>query len=251
MPFKLGKRAPRQHRNTLSLHNFFWSDPLPQAATKVWREYKTPAEAKLLFDNDKYGDCVFAMMANKIIHDTVHTGSIVIPTLDQVLEAYSAVTGFDRKTGLNDNGTVMTEAFEYWRTVGIAGHKILAWVQIDHRNLEHRALGCQWFGATMIGVQLPNSAMEQFDAGKSFRLTWANRGMAGGHAMLKPGYGREGENYVTWAKWDQKAAASWAHHYVDEEYVVISETWLDENTGKTPGGLDINALWQNIKLLSK
>lgn len=245
---KLGKRAPRPHPNTLRLSLFF-KDDLPEPARRVFREYKTPPEAQKMYLNDKYSCCVFAALCNKIIHDTVHTGTIVIPTDEEMLAAYSAVTGFNAATGAHDDGAIMTEALEYMREVGIAGHKILAWAQIDHRNLKHRRLGVQMFGATLLGAQMPNSAMDQFDAGKSFSVSWKNIGMAGGHAMMKPGYGAEGSNYVTWSKWDQKVGLSWENHYVDEEYVVISPDWLNKATQQTPGGLDLAALEKAISAL--
>jgi hypothetical protein len=238
---KLGKLAPKEHPNTLRLSLFF-KDDLPEPARKVFREYKTPPEAIKMYLNDKYSCCVFAGLCNKIIHDTVHTANVAIPTDEEMLAAYSAVTGFDPATGAHDDGTIMVEALEYMRTVGIAGHKILAWAQIDHRNLKHRKLACDWFGGTLIGAQMPNSAMQQFDTKQSFHVIWGNLGMAGGHCMFRPGYGRDGEDYVTWANWEQKAAASWASHYVDEEYVLITPDWINKATQKTPGGLDLAAL---------
>jgi hypothetical protein len=137
---------------------------LPQPHTKVYREYATPASAKQMFGNDRYGDCVWAMMANKIIHDTVHAGAIVIPTLEQVLEAYAAVTGFNPQTGANDNGTVMVEALAYMQSIGLAGHKILGWGQIDHTNRLHRKLGCDFFGSTLVGVNFPRQRHESICA---------------------------------------------------------------------------------------
>ena len=249
MAHKLGKLAPKFHPRTLQLSKYLNTDSLPPVDERVYREYKTPPEAKLMFGNDVYGDCVWAMSANYIILATVHTGSIVIPTLEQVLQGYSDVTGFDPTTGANDNGTNMTDALDYLRTTGLAGHKILAWAQVDPTNLLHRKLGAQIFGATLVGVQLPNSAEEQFNNGQPWEVVPSNAGIAGGHAILRLGYGSLGDDYATWAKWDQKSSADWSSHYVDEEYILVSEMWLDQATGKTPGGLNLDALWADIKLL--
>lgn len=246
---KLGKLAPKWHPHTLSLAKYLAPDLLPDAAAKVYREYKTPAVAMQLFGNDRYGDCVFAMFANFLILATVHTGTIVIPSLADVLKGYSDVTGFDPATGANDNGTVMTEALEYMRNVGMAGHKILGWAKIDHHNIVHRRLGVQLFGATLVGVSFPASAMTQFGNNQPWHVDSGST-IEGGHAILHPGYGATGDDYVTWGKWDQKAASSWSLEYVDEEYVAITEDWIDKVTGKTPGGLDLATLQTDLKTLT-
>lgn len=246
--FRLGRLPKRYHPNTLRAAKYFHS-LLPSPATKVYREYKVPDNAKQTFGNDKYGDCVWAMLANFIILTSCHTDPVtIIPTEEQVLEAYAAVTGFDPTTGANDNGTVMTDALEYMRTTGLDGQKILGWAQIDHTNLAHRQLGVDLFGATLVGVNFPASAMDQFNSGLNWELV-KDSPLDGGHAIIHPGYGRQGDDYGTWAKWDQKASAAWSYAYIDEEYVAILPSWFDLNSGKTPGELDVNALWADLKAL--
>jgi hypothetical protein len=245
---KLGKLAPKHNLKTLPFQRYV-AGVLPDPARKVYREYKTPVEAMQMFGNDMYGDCVWAMLANILILMTVHTGTVVIPTDADVLAAYSAVTGFDPTTGSNDNGTAITDALDYMRTTGICGHKILGWAQIDHTNLTHRQLGVDLFGATCVGVQLPASAQRQFANGQSWEVNDGDE-IEGGHAILHPGYGSEGGDYVTWAKWDQKASLAWEQTYIDEEYVIITEDWLNQATQQTPGGLDLATLQTDLTALS-
>jgi hypothetical protein len=246
---KLGKLAPKLHSMTIPFEQIITPGVLPSPATRVFREYKAPATAKQMYGNDQYGDCVWAMLANFIILTTAHTGAVVIPTLDDVLGAYSAVTGFDPVTGMNDNGTAITDALEYMRTTGMAGIKILGWAQIDYTNLVHRKLGADLFGATLVGVQLPASAQDQFGAGQSWEVVPGSP-IEGGHAILRSGYGRLGDNYESWAKWDQKASAAWSTQCVDEEYVAITPAWIDHVTQKTPGGLDLAALQTVLKTIA-
>ena len=246
---KTGKLAPRHNDRTLPFHKYV-TGVLPSPAERVFREYKTPDAAKQMYGNDQYGDCVWAMSANALILTTCHTGSVVIPTLQDVLGAYSAVTGFNPGPPVvNDNGTAITDALDYLRTTGIAGHKILGWAQIDHTNLLHRELATDLFGCTLVGVQLPNSAQEQFANGQPWEVT-SDLSIDGGHAILHPGYGYAGDDYVTWAKWDQKASAEWSKTFVDEEYIIITQDWINQATQKTPGGLDLAALQADIALLS-
>ena len=249
--YKTGKLPRKYHPETLYLSRYLAPGTLPSPATKVYREYKTPDAAKQMFGNDQYGDCVWAMFANALISSTVHTGAGVIPTLAEVLAGYSAVTGFNAgPPPTNDNGTSMTDALAYMKTTGLAGHKILAWAAIDSSNLIHRHLGVDLFNGTLVGVQLPDNAQDQFSAGQSWELTQPPDPEEG-HAIFHPGYGSLGGDYVTWAKWDQKASSAWEAACIDEEYVIITEDWFDQVTKKTPGGLDLALLESDLNLLAQ
>lgn len=247
MQYKLGKLPPKAHPKTLMFSKYLTTD-LPVPAERVFREYKTPTEAIQMWANDSIGDCTCAGAANLLIMATCHTGTVVIPTLDEVIALYSAVSGYDPSTGADDNGAAMTDVLAQLQTNGLHGHKILAWAQIDHTNPVHRKLACQWFGATYVGVNFPSAAMSQFDAGQPWEVI-PNDTVEGGHAIIRPGYGALGDDYVTWAKWDQKASAAWSAVYVEEEYVVITEDWVNQATGKTPGGLDLVTLQADLELI--
>jgi hypothetical protein len=244
--YKLGKLPPKHNTKTLRFSKYLTGE-LPPVAERVFREYKTPAAAKQFYGNDKFGDCTCAAAANMLILATVHTGTIVIPTLDEVLAMYAAVCpGFDPATDANDNGAAMTDVLAYLQTTGLAGHKIMGWAAIDHTNLIHRKLACQLFGGTYVGVNLPASAQTQFPN------PWEvvpNDTIEGGHCIIRPGYGAEGDDYVTWANWDQKASAAWSAAYVEEEFVLITEDWINQVTHLTPGGLNLEALQADLSLL--
>ena len=245
---KLGKAPPKVHPKTLQLKKYL-TGALPTPASKVYREYKTPAEAIQMYGNDEYGDCTCAGAANLLILATCHTGDVVIPTLEEVLALYTKVSGFDPgPPPTNDNGAAMTDVLNELRTNGLSGHKILAWAQIDHTNLQHRKIACDLFGATYVGVQLPYHAQDQFSNNQPWEVV-QHDSIEGGHAIVRTGYGAAGDNYVTWAKWDQKANAAWSAAYVDEEYVLITEDWINKATELTPGGISLTELEEDINLL--
>jgi hypothetical protein len=244
---KTGKLDPKHHPKTLMFSKYA-AGVLPIPAAKVFREYKVPDAAKQMFGNDSIGDCTCAGAANLLILMTCHTGEVVIPSLDEVIGLYSAVTGYVPGDDSTDNGAAMTDVLAYLQSTGLAGHKILAWAQIDHTNLAHRQLGVDLFGATYVGVQLPASAQKQFSKGQSWEVV-KHDSIEGGHAIIHPGYGLEGGDYVTWAKWDQKASSAWESAYIDEEYVLITEDWLNQATKQTPGGIDLPTLQADIALL--
>ncbi len=250
MNFKRGKLPPKAHKKTLHLKDYLGAGMLPNAAKKVWREYKTPENAKSMYGNDLYGCCVWAMLANALISMTAHTGQIVIPTLADALTGYAAVTGFSAGPPVvNDNGTAITDALDYLRTVGLAGHKILAWAKIDHTNLTHRRIAADLFGGTLVGVQLPADAEDQFDLKQAWEVTGAKPDPDAGHAIFHPGYGSEGGDYVSWKRWDQKASAAWESECIDEEYALITEDFINQVTQETPGGLNLAELEVDIAML--
>lgn len=249
MNFKTGKLAPKVHSRTLAFGKYL-TGTLPAPAAKVYREYKVPQIAKQMFGNDKAGDCTCAYAANHLILNTCHTGIVTIPVLRDVIDMYIALTGYDPRTGANDNGVAITDMLEYLRTVGLSGHKILAWAQIDHTDAFHRKAAIDLFDGTCVGVQLPDNAENQFDADQPFELVPGHPG-EDGHCILRTGYGSDGGNYVTWANWEQKASNAWDTQYVDEEYVVITQDWINQATKKTPGGLDLDTLLADIALLKQ
>lgn len=249
MIYKTGKKPPKRHANTLSFGKYLTGE-LPTPAEKVYREYKIPPEAKLIYGNDQAGDCAWAGAANLIILLTAHTGKVFIPPVEDVLDSYIDMTGYDPETGANDNGCCLTDVLEKLRTVGLSGRKIKAWAQIDHTDSFHRKAAVDLFGSTYLGVQLPDDAQDQFAANQPFEVTAGHPGQDG-HCMIRPGYGSEGDDYVTWARWDQKASNAWSTQSVDEEYIVVTDDWIDQATQKTPGGLDLDTLLADIQLLKQ
>jgi hypothetical protein len=247
--FKTGKLDPKFNKKTLSFSKYTVG-MLPDPAKKVYREYKVPGYAKKMFGNDQLGDCTCAGVANLKILMSSHTQGLYVPTTAEVVELYSVVTGYAPGNPATDNGAAMTDVLDYWQKTGFLGDKILGWAQIDHTNQTHRQLAVQLFGATYVGVQLPASAQDQFK--ENVECHWEvvkNSQIEGGHCIIHPGYGSEGGDYVTWANWFVKASTAWEQTYIDEEYVVIDSAWINKVTNKTPGGLDLATLLEDLALL--
>src|SRR5947209_3600191 len=90
-----------------------------------------------MFQNDRIGDCVFAAVGHMIGAFTTYShGATVLVSDTDIVHAYSDVTGYNPDDPTSDQGTVVQDALEYWRTTGIAGHRILAYAQIDHARID-------------------------------------------------------------------------------------------------------------------
>jgi hypothetical protein len=198
-----------------------------------------------MYLNDRLGDCTCAGIAHILqAVSTYGQGNTVTVTDSDVLTAYEAVSGYDPRTGDNDNGAVMQDVLSYWRKTGIAGHKILAFAEVDYRNQDELKAALYTFGHLYIGINFPASAMDQFNEGKPWDYVRGSQN-EGGHA-INGGFYQDGGNWkvVTWGQVQEMTQEFW-DHYVEEAWVVITPEWLNEQ-GKSPTGLDLQTLGQDL-----
>jgi hypothetical protein len=204
-----------------------------------------------MYGNDRYGDCVFAMIGHLIQAITTYgQGKTITVTEHDVLAAYSAVTGFNPADPATDQGTVIQDALSYWRKTGVAGHKILAFAEVNIHNPVEVDAAIGVFGALCLGVRFPANAMDQFNAGQPWTVAAADGGIEGGHAVPVGYYNTTARDthVVTWARVQDVADAWWAR-YVEEAWVVVSPEWLDA-TGHSPEGLDLHGLGADFSTLT-
>lgn len=227
-------------------------------------DYVTKVVTWPMYANDEWGDCVFAMIGHSIQAFTTYgRGKTITVTEKDVIDAYSAVTGFDPNAGApgenpTDQGTVIQDALNYWRKVGVGGHRILAFAEVDVTNPEEVDAALNLFGHLQLGINFPDTAMDQFNNGEPWDVAPHSR-IEGGHAVdlgwaqtvmqsqLQRGrptvVGKNTHgNYevITWAGVQEMTPAFW-RKYVSECWVVISEEWLSV-AGASPPGLDAVAL---------
>jgi len=249
MPYKLGKTAPKFNRKTLRLSKYLGST-LPTAPTKLWREYRVPPSGWGLMMNNTVGCCTCAAIGHMVMLFTAHTGTMVTPTDDQVIAVYSAVTGYDpsqtQPDGSNptDNGAAITDILAYWQAVGIAGHKILGWAQI---NLDPASIkqAMYLFGAVDIGFNVPASAMTQFQNGQTWDVVTPDGGNVGGHSVPLFGEGSQGFDCTTWGA-NQKLTNAFAASYMDEAYCVVTQDWISAASGLAPNMINLATLQADL-----
>lgn len=249
LKLKLGKLAPKQHERTLFFRNYHVA--VPPAPPECYYNLRLhPSDWKMM-GNDSVGDCAIAAPAHQAFLSNSYTDAIANPTLDDVLNAYSAVSGYVRGDESTDNGCAMTDVWNYTSTVGIGQYKIAGWVQIDHTNLEHVRQAIYVFGGIQIGVQLPNSAMDQFNADEDWTVVANDGGIAGGHAIYGCGYPPTGDSIaiVSWGR-ALHASLDWLARYVDEMYAIVSLDWLAKS-GVSPSHLNLAALKQDLLSLQQ
>jgi hypothetical protein len=204
-----------------------------------------------MYGNDRYGDCVWAMIGHLIEAWTTY-GQGKTVTVDEaaLLKGYSAVTGFNPADPSTDRGTVIADALSYWRKTGIAGHKILAYAQVDHTNRAEVDAALSIFGGLCLGVRFPASAMDQFNTHQAWHVVNPDGGIEGGHAVHHGYYqtSAQDERVVTWGA-VQTMTDDWWNRYVEEAWVVITPEWLSA-AGTSPGGVDLQGLGDDFARLT-
>jgi hypothetical protein len=245
----LGKQRARHDPRTLQLADYIDTTKLPPAPRSCQWGEKIPDDGWGMMRNDEIGDCTCAAAAHLVQDWTSNDAAKMITISDNdVVKAYSAVSGYDPDTGLNDNGAVEIEVLNYWRKKGIGGHKFDAYVSLEPRNHEHIRDAIHLFGGVYIGLALPVSAQTQ--------RTWTvppggptgpgAPGSWGGHAVILVGYNSRRVTCVTWGE-EKQMTWGFLDAYCDEAYALLSVSdWLHSDR-KAPNGFDLETLREDLK----
>ena len=178
-------------------------------------------------------------------------GTMVTPSDQDIQRAYQDVGGYVPGKPDTDNGVYLLDLCKYFRNVGIAGHNVIAFAEVD--TLDHGLLryANTVFGGQLVGFGLPLTAQDQTiwdfvsETGRGKPWSW------GGHATADAVFGMPGRaprEVITWGEL-QGYTLSFNDHYCDERYVFITEQWLD-TMGRTPTGLDINRLMSDLAIVT-
>jgi hypothetical protein len=202
--------------------------------------------------NDQWGCCTCSGDANIIQGITTYGLGVeaVVPDSD-VLKAYEK-SGFNPNDGPpgenpTDQGWTCADALAYLKKTGMAGHKIAAYGQVGYTDHAKMQLCLYEFGYASFGVNLPQSAEDQFNAGgqsgkmAEWTVTRSGSNIIGGHCIIACGYTPTGPVIWTWGSPVQLTWA-WVDTYVAECWPVISQDWLNATSEKDPAGVNKAAL---------
>jgi hypothetical protein len=249
MKLKLGKQAVRHDPRTLLLASYMTPAlPAPPPSLDLATNVKG---AWGMMDNDQIGDCTCAAAGHLMMEWTANAKpKMFTPTDAQIVAAYSAITGYNPKTGANDNGAVEIDVLNYWRQQGIAGHQITAFVATEPANHTHIMDSVWIFGGCYIGLQLPKTAQAQTQNNQPWSVPPQGTsgdgapGSWGGHAVPVVAYDARSLTVVTWGALQTMTWGFWAA-YCDEAYAIISSDFLT-GAQKTPQGFNMQQLQSDL-----
>lgn len=194
------------------------------------------------YGNLTIGDCTCAALGHAVQAWTTYgKGETVTLPESAIVALYEAVSGYDPETGANANrGAVEQDVLTYVQAHGIGGHKIRAFAQVNHKDLQEMKMALDLFGSVYVGFMVPQSAEGQFHAGQVWTPAPGSPIM-GGHAIdiqrMDAGYIWG----VTWGKLQAMTPEFWLT-YGDEAWVILTEDWINDHTGLTPTGLSLQGL---------
>lgn len=246
-PYKLGKK-PASHSVTLKFDAVFDIRKLPKPPMGRFGRYSMVRGGRWgMLGNDDYGDCVWAGAAHEDMIFNAMGGNVVAYNAKDVLADYADCTGFDPAAPDTDNGTDMRVAASYRRKTGLLAadgsrQKIDGYLALKVGNIQQIEVSTYLFGACGLGVQLPSSAMDQFDSAEPWHRTSGRPTNEGGHYISH--VGRNSANDMLVVTWGRLHAATddWMATYMDEGIAYLDFSVLDKIKRLSPDGYDETAL---------
>jgi hypothetical protein len=251
MPYKLGRLPKEIPAGTPAMGEYLdrmtsW----PAVRPRGWENAVPPASWGML-GNDTYGDCAEAMAGHFVISTSFNAGHQLAPTLQQVLDFYTAVTGFNPSDPSTDQGTVLSDMFAVWKNDGfpvtdvatgnVVVHKILGAVSCDITSWPQLRWVTDTFGGILKGIKCPKSALDN-------TTDWAydpSSPIEGGHAILGDSQGGQGDKNISWGL-VIPTSKEFELNLLDEAWAVVTDSWLNA-VGTSPSGLDLNGLLDALK----
>jgi hypothetical protein len=187
--------------------------------------------------NDTVGDCTCAEIDHAVkTMQVAASRAEVVSTVQEILDAYSAITHYDPNDPSTDRGAEMQQVRDYWRstgfTLGGSVDKILLFAELDISSTALIEYALSRFGEVGLGIRFPASAKAQFDAGEPWDVVRHSR-IEGGHAIALVGYDTAYYYVITWGQ-VQRMTPAFFHRYVEEAWVSLSEDFVNDISGEDP-----------------
>lgn len=193
------------------------------------------------------GDCTIAGPAHETM-EADHNAGRAVATFNAkaCIDAYITLTGqangaaYDPVTGAGDTGLNVRDVLNYRQKTGLVddsgnAHKIGVYVSVEPGDQQAIWEALWLFETVGIGIQFPESAMDQFNAGETWSVVPGAQ-LDGGHYV--PIVGHPTSNVwtvVTWGK-RQTMTPQFLAKFADECYAYISSERYSAVTGKTLEG---------------
>jgi hypothetical protein len=238
--YKLGKLPVRHDRRTFMFHKYLTALP-PVKPAVDWTPFVNNWG---MMKNDTLGDCTCAAAGHLIELWTAAASDLVVPTDSAIVAAYSGITGYNPSDPNTDQGAVELDVLNYWRTIGIAGHKIGAYAKIDVPNHNYIKIACDMFAGVYIGFNVTQAMMDNI--GKPWVLPLVDGPSIGGHAVPIVGYDVNGITLITWGATQVMGWDVW-DKFVDEAYAIYSQDFI--NGVNSPSAFDATTLQADLQAL--
>jgi len=257
--FKLGRTArafdPRVPHLSALLAGKALTPPPPSADNTKGM----PANLGMML-NDTLGDCTCAAVYHAIqvwTFNTTQGKSMDTEPNSDVEKLYQLACGYNPNTpGEGPGGNeqhVLKYLLKKGAPLGPAGktaNKIAAFVEVDPRNVDDVKRTINDCGVAYIGFNVPANIMPpNAEPPAVWTVDPSNSKIIGGHAVVLAGYDANGARVISWGQYYTMTWDFFAK-FVDEVYAIADQDWV-EATGKTPGGISLAELEQQMQALKE
>lgn len=190
-----------------------------------------------MMDNDRLGCCTISGAGHVIVAANTEVGeSDPIPSDPEIQSQYFAITGGA------DEGCVEADVLQLWHQSGLFGdNRIAGYAPVNPADLVGLHQAIAFYGSAYIGVALPQSAMDQFQAGQDWTVVPGSP-IEGGHCIVLVGYNQQTVQAVTWGA-VVNISYPWIARYMDEAWCVIPQAFAEAGRGPS---LDLAALQADL-----
>lgn len=204
-----------------------------------------------IFLNNRLGCCTVADSCHQVMLHTANAGSIVIPTDQDCLAAYEAVSGYTPSNPASDRGADENTVCQYMQTTGIAGQKSAGHAYVDPANIEHIKWTVQIFGACRLGIIVDGQMEDQFSSHQPWTTpAAADDPTIGGHDVPVVKYDADYAWVVTWGALQPVAWSLMTQpQFLEEAHCETYPDWVRAG-GTAPSGFNLDGLLAKQRLLA-
>jgi hypothetical protein len=248
--FKLGRKPFKPDYRDL-LYRSYRSTVLPSVPASFGHQDLVTTWGML--GNDTVGDCTCAGADHEIMLWTDEgAGKAAIFTKANTISDYAAITGYNPNDPNSDQGAQVRDVLLYRQKTGMIDnggkrHKIGAFLQLDQTNLNEVLEAMYLFSAVGLGINFPQSAMDQFNAGQPWTVVQGSP-IEGGHYVPCLGYDGIYIYCVTWGQ-IQKMTVAFFQAYCEEAWLMLSQEFLN-GKGLSPEGFNLAQLQMDLAAIS-
>jgi len=212
--FKAGLQfSPKDDRNLM--FGAYIKEDLPVLPScdnlaKIYQKFPNQTLQSIfqMLGNDQFGDCTFAGLAHLVSTFKGLAGELYIPKEEDVIKYY-----FEQTNG-QDSGCCELDVLKAWQKKKWFNDEDIAFVSIDPRNHDHIKQAIALFGGVYLGINLPVSAEDDFQANRTWDCGILS---GGGHCVVSCKYDEKTINILTWG---DQIDATW--NFVD---CAVMEVW--------------------------
>ncbi|BBZ09847.1 hypothetical protein [Mycobacterium branderi] len=251
MKYKLGLKPVHTHPR-VRLCDYYTSD-LPSVDSLKFPLGHAGLIEPHMFMNDQLGDCAIAGSIEEIRLANALRGVTVNFTDDTAVQNYSEITGYSPADPGSDQGTDVHELYEFRQNTGIVDadgnrHKIVAYAGLTPGDWDEMLIALSLFEMVGIGVQVPDYAEAQFEAGLPWHLIAGRHSIEGGHYI--PIWGASDRHTAQLPTWGAEGGITSPFYSTLNTVAVVALTEEMFTGGKSPAGVDFNKLARDLAQLN-